>query len=151
MADGDDVKAVKIEDPATESPSDKRLKELRQTFHPMFEPSLTISDQRGAHEVTFQFRHEDHTLCNPLREVLNQHPGVLHVGYTIPHPSEHVVDFILHVKEGYTCAEVMRDGFNVLMNIFDTMGRRFAEAVYKYKTENGIPLDSEDIVPEQNL
>lgn len=54
--------------------------------------------------------------------------------------------FILHVKEGFTCQEVMRDGFRVLMEIFDSLGTKFSAAVVKYKTENGIPLDDEDVL-----
>ena len=64
---------------------DNRLLELRQSFHPSYIPSLFIAEERGGHgkgphEVTFNLMNEDHTICNPLREVLNRHPGVLHVG-----------------------------------------------------------------------
>lgn len=39
----------------------------------------------------------------------------------------------------------MRDGFRVLMEIFDTLGKKFTAAVIEYKNNNGIPLDEEDL------
>ena len=66
-------------------------------------------------------------------------------GYTIPHHSERKVAFMLRVREGYSCQEVMRDGFRVLMDIFGTVGKKFSEAVVKYKMEKGLTLDDEDL------
>ncbi|OQV20348.1 hypothetical protein BV898_05634 [Hypsibius exemplaris] len=125
----------------------KRLIEIRSTFHPSYIPSLFIAEEKGPTEVTFHLKNEDHTICNPLREVLNRHPAVLHVGYTIPHPSERLVAFVLRVKDGFTCQEVMRDGFKVLMDIFGNLGEKFSEAVTKYKLDNGMQLDDEDMAP----
>lgn len=79
-----DEKNLKVEDRDGSDPAkEQRLKDIRQTFHPMFIPTLTVAEQRGPTEVTFHLKNEDHTLCNPLREVLNRHPAVLHVGKTL--------------------------------------------------------------------
>ena len=84
----EDGKPVKPEDGVgvpygNPNEQNKRLQELRQTFHPSYIPSLYVAEEKSPLEVTFHLINEDHTICNPLREVLNRHPGVLHVGMLI--------------------------------------------------------------------
>ena len=78
-----DGKEVKPEDGVpygSPHEQNKRLSELRASFHPAYIPSLYVAEEKGPSEVTFHLINEDHTICNPLREVLNRHPAVLHVG-----------------------------------------------------------------------
>lgn len=42
--------------------------------------------------LTFVLRDEDHTLGNALRYILMRHPDVKFCGYSIPHPSENVMN-----------------------------------------------------------
>jgi len=42
--------------------------------------------------ATFYFRDEDHTLGNSLRYVLSLTPHVSFVGYTVPHPSNPIMN-----------------------------------------------------------
>lgn len=48
----------------------------------------------GADEtnLTFVLRNEDHTLGNALRYVLMRNPDVKFCGYSIPHPSENIMN-----------------------------------------------------------
>lgn len=42
--------------------------------------------------LTFMLRNEDHTLGNALRYVLIKNPDVRFCGYSIPHPSENIMN-----------------------------------------------------------
>lgn len=42
--------------------------------------------------LTFVLRDEDHTLGNALRYVLAKNPDVRFCGYSIPHPSENIMN-----------------------------------------------------------
>lgn len=60
-----------------------------QSSVPMGEPTkLELGQQDGPAAATFTLYHEDHTIGNTLRYILNKNPSVAFVGYTVPHPSE---------------------------------------------------------------
>lgn len=52
------------------------------------EPELNIIESPEPTAATFVFHHEDHTIGNTLRYILNKTPEVAFVGYSVPHPSE---------------------------------------------------------------
>lgn len=59
--------------------------------------------------VTFVIRNEDHTLGNALRYVLTKNPEVKFCGYSIPHPSENIMNVRVQTF-GAPAAEVFRKG-----------------------------------------
>ena len=52
-------------------------------------------EQNDPRCATYVFNNEDHTLGNMLRVVLSGHSDVEFVGYSIPHPSESVMNMRL--------------------------------------------------------
>ena len=53
---------------------------------------IETSDPSSA---TFTLHNEDHTIGNTLRYVLNRSPEVSFVGYSVPHPSEPIMNIRL--------------------------------------------------------
>ena len=53
-------------------------------------PSLQLANADST-TATFHLYGEDHTLGNSLRYILAKAPTTSFVGYSIPHPSEHVI------------------------------------------------------------
>lgn len=56
---------------------------------------FNIQEQNDPRCATYVFNNEDHTLGNMLRVVLSGHSDVEFVGYSIPHPSESVMNLRL--------------------------------------------------------
>ena len=52
------------------------------------QPAVEVEAGADAASATFTLHHEDHTMGNTLRYVLNKNPAVSFVGYSVPHPAE---------------------------------------------------------------
>ncbi len=48
--------------------------------------------------ATFTINEEDHTLGNSLRYVLSRNPETTFVGYSVPHPSEKLINLRLQTR-----------------------------------------------------
>merc|ERR1712224_124159 len=49
---------------------------------------------------TYIFYHQDHTLGNALRAIINQYEGVEMCGYTTPHPLERKIHLRIQLEKG---------------------------------------------------
>ena len=80
---------------------------------------------------TFTINLEDHTLANSLRYVIMKNPNVIFCGYTIPHPSEHKVNFRIQTNRKFTALEVLEKGLNNLnaqcSHIINTFDKAIAD------------------------
>ncbi|RKF55478.1 DNA-directed RNA polymerases I and III subunit RPAC2 [Erysiphe neolycopersici] len=72
--------------------------------------------------ASFEFKNEDHTLANALR------PDVEFCGYSMPHPSENIVNIRIQTYEGTTAIQVLEKGFDDLMDLCDIVAEKFVEA-----------------------
>lgn len=59
--------------------------------------------------LTFVLRDEDHTLGNALRYMLTKNPQVKFCGYSIPHPSENIMNIRVETF-GAPATDVFRQG-----------------------------------------
>ncbi|KAL2898820.1 DNA-directed RNA polymerases I and III subunit RPAC2 [Bienertia sinuspersici] len=82
---------------------------------------------------TFSITEEDHTLANSLRLVLNKDPRVSFCGYSIPHPSEPLVNIRVQTT-GDPAGEVLKDGCQNLISICEHVRKNFDDAVEKFKS-----------------
>ncbi len=60
-------------------------------------------------ECTFALAGEDHTLGNALRYALNKHPDVVFAGYSVPHPSDDVVNVRVQTSGRISATQALRD------------------------------------------
>jgi DNA-directed RNA polymerase I and III subunit RPAC2 len=60
-------------------------------------------------EATFALAGEDHTLGNAVRYMLNKHAGVAFAGYSVPHPSDDVVNIRVQTTGEITATQALRD------------------------------------------
>ena len=88
-------------------------------------PQLANADSTTA---TFRFHGEDHTLGNSLRYILAKSPSTDFVGYSIPHPSEHVINFRLQTRKGKHVQAVMAEACTTLEALCDHILDTFTEA-----------------------
>jgi len=84
--------------------------------------------------ASFQFQKEDHTLGNALRYIIMKNPKVEFCGYSIPHPSEELMNIRIQTYEG-TAVEALEKGFDDLMDMCDVIAETFATAREDFANE----------------
>ena len=89
----------------------------------------------GKFNCTYTFQNEDHTLGNILRYTLMKDPNTLFCGYSIPHPSEDLMNVRLQTKEKNT-NEVMENAMNNIDKISDILSNKFQMALKDFNTNN---------------
>lgn len=79
---------------------------------------------------TFVVNKEDHTLGNALRYVLMRNPSTAFCGYSMPHPSESLVNIRLQTT-GARAVDVFRDGLQQLVDISEHVLNTFDAALVR--------------------
>jgi DNA-directed RNA polymerase I and III subunit RPAC2 len=69
--------------------------------------------------ATFVINREDHTLGNALRYVLMRDPSTAFCGYSMPHPSEQLVNLRLQTSGAKTASAAFRDSLTTLIDMCD--------------------------------
>ncbi|TKA28913.1 hypothetical protein B0A50_03324 [Salinomyces thailandicus] len=96
------------------------------------EPELPKEKQRlrllpGSTETaaSFAFEREDHTLGNSLRYMIMKNPDVEFCGYSIPHPSESVMNLRIQTWDNVSVFDVLRKGLSDLADLCDVVDDKF--------------------------
>ncbi|KAK1074295.1 RNA polymerase subunit AC19 [Friedmanniomyces endolithicus] len=84
--------------------------------------------------ASFAFDHEDHTLGNALRYMIMKNPNVEFCGYSIPHPSEPVMNLRIQTWDDVSVLEVLRKGLNDLEDLCDVVEDKFTIARDEFNT-----------------
>ena len=94
-----------------------------------------ISDkEEGEFNCTYTFRNEDHTLGNILRYMLMKDSNTLFCGYSIPHPSEDLMNIRLQTKEVDT-NKSMGLAMDRIIEIGDILFNKFKNALNDYDSK----------------
>ncbi|KAG9249218.1 DNA-directed RNA polymerase [Calycina marina] len=75
--------------------------------------------------TSFEFQKEDHTLGNALRYIIMKNPEVDFCGYSIPHPSEALMNIRIQTFPPYTAQEALNKGFEDLIALCDVVADTF--------------------------
>ena len=89
---------------------------------------IIYDKEDGDFNCTYSFKNEDHTLGNILRYILMKDSNTLFCGYSIPHPSEDLMNVRLQTKEKNT-NEVMEKAMNRIDEISDILSNKFQKAL----------------------
>ena len=94
-----------------------------------------ISDKEdGEFNCTYTFRNEDHTLGNILRYILMKDSNTLFCGYSIPHPSEDLMNIRLQTKEEST-NKLMAKAMDRVIEVGDILSNKFKNALNDYDSK----------------
>lgn len=109
-----DAEAIKIDlhNPTTPPPTEQRIQVLKNSTDTA---------------ASFEFKNEDHTLGNALRYIIMKNPDVEFCGYSIPHPSEPLMNIRIQTYRG-TAYEALEKGFNDLEALCDVVADTFTMA-----------------------
>jgi len=82
----------------------------------------TVQDENGNdltvdHSGTFTFRDEDHTLGNALRYMLARNRDVEFAGYSIPHPSDPVMNLRVQTNKNTNVVEALQSALSNLKQV----------------------------------
>lgn len=114
----EDVDMVADEQEETEEDADKEKIRLLS--------SATSEDGTCA---SFQISEEDHTLGNALRYIIMKNPDVEFCGYSIPHPSETLLNLRIQTYGKFTAVEVLQKGLQDLMDLCDAVEDKFTQRI----------------------
>lgn len=92
-------------------------------------PQATSEDGCNA---SFQIAEEDHTLGNALRYIIMKNPEVEFCGYSIPHPSEALLNLRIQTYGEITAIEALQKGLQDLMDLCDVVEEKFTQRVTEY-------------------
>lgn len=90
-------------------------------------PELEVQRQEGDNtSATYSFLNEDHTLGNLLRNVIIKNHQVEFCAYSVPHPSEPVMNLRLQVHESAgDTKKVLRHGLKRISKMSDVLLEKF--------------------------
>lgn len=77
--------------------------------------------------MTLSQENEDHSLANSLRFFLNKNPNVSFCGYSMPHPTEELVNIRVQTTGEVTAAQAMRTACQDLNSCLAHMKAVFEE------------------------
>ena len=82
----------------------------------------------NAYSRTFCIGDEDHTLGNSLRHILMQHQGIDFAGYSVPHPSEPMVQIRVQTSPDYVPAtDALQEAAETLADVCDILLERLEQ------------------------
>ncbi|TVY21268.1 DNA-directed RNA polymerases I and III subunit RPAC2 [Lachnellula arida] len=134
VASEDDVSMN--DEPAVDTPSsnDDPHNPARMAFG---EQRIRILPGSSDTAASFEFKGEDHTLGNALRYIIMKNPKVEFCGYSIPHPSEDLMNIRIQTYEG-TASEALEKGLDDLSDLCDVVEEKFIKA----RDEYGTPMET---------
>lgn len=86
--------------------------------------------------ATFSIEEEDHTLANSLRFFLNKNPHVAFCGYSMPHPSEELVNMRVQTTGQVTAMQAVKAACEDLQQVCGHMRSTLAAAVTAYQAQH---------------
>ncbi|AMD19706.1 HCL445Cp [Eremothecium sinecaudum] len=89
-------------------------------------PQATSDDGTCA---SFQINDEDHTLGNALHYIIMKNPEVEFCGYSIPHPSENLLNIRIQTYGAITAVEALHKGLQDLMDMCDAVEDKFTQRI----------------------
>ncbi|SCU81626.1 LAFA_0C06238g1_1 [Lachancea sp. 'fantastica'] len=90
---------------------------------------LTSATSEDGKCASFQISEEDHTLGNALRYIIMKNPDVEFCGYSIPHPSENLLNLRIQTYGESTAVEVLHKGLQDLMDLCDAVEDKFTQRI----------------------
>eukprot|EP00884_Botryococcus_braunii_P003334 jgi/Botrbrau1/13000/Bobra.384_1s0024.1 len=100
-----------------------------------------MGDEAVDSEATFAIEDEDHTLANALRFMLNKNPHVVFCGYSIPHPTETVVNLRIQTSGEMSAAQALREACHNVREVCSHMKATFLKAVEEYNDSVVEPME----------
>ena len=88
-------------------------------------------NDEGNFNCTYSFTGEDHTLGNLLRYALMKDPETLFSGYSVPHPSEDLMNIRLQTHTNKT-ENVLNNAFDNIIKISNILRNKFKIANEKF-------------------
>lgn len=99
------------------------------------EVELKVDTGGDPSAATFTLHNEDHTIGNTLRYMLNKTPEVSFVGYSVPHPSEPIMNLRLQTV-GPDATKVLHGALGNVYNVGEHVLKTFDAAVEAHRASS---------------
>ncbi|KAI0066897.1 RBP11-like subunits of RNA polymerase [Artomyces pyxidatus] len=99
----------------------------------MAEATPKIRIMKGAEPdlsaATYQIFNESHTLGNALRWMLMKNPKVEFCGYSVPHPSENLINLRIQMYDHLSSMTALLNALNDLDNLFGSIEEAYQQSL----------------------
>lgn len=79
--------------------------------------------------ATYVIREESHTLGNALRWMIMKNPSVEFCGYSVPHPSENLIQIRIQMYDRLSSLEALLSALDNLDSLFETIDQKYAKSL----------------------
>jgi len=86
--------------------------------------------------ASFALEREDHTLGNSLRYLITKNPDVEFCGYSIPHPSEAVMNLRIQTWDNVSVFTVLRKALDDLEDLCNVVEDKFTTARDQFNAQH---------------
>ncbi|KAF7316265.1 RBP11-like subunits of RNA polymerase [Mycena indigotica] len=77
--------------------------------------------------ATYQIFDESHTIGNPLRWMLMKNPKVEFCGYSVPHPSENLIQVRIQMYDNLSSLTALIEALSNLDSLFSTIETKYVD------------------------
>ncbi|KAL9710361.1 RNA polymerase subunit AC19 [Leucoagaricus gongylophorus] len=85
--------------------------------------------------ATYQIHDESHTMGNSLRWMLMKNPKVEFCGYSVPHPSENVINVRIQMYDNLSSLDALIDALGNLDNLCEVIEDAYLDSLRENKHE----------------
>ena len=100
------------------------------------EVAFDVKGTESEYSRTYCIGDEDHTLGNALRHILMQHEGINFAGYSVPHPSEPVVQIRVQTDGQNKATDALIEAAETLGETCDFLLEELERAIPDVKEDN---------------
>ncbi|KAG0701145.1 DNA-directed RNA polymerase [Suillus ampliporus] len=79
--------------------------------------------------VTYQIFDESHTIGNALRWMIMKNPKVEFCGYSVPHPSENLIQLRIQMYDGLSSLNALLEALTNLDAVCETVENKYHESL----------------------
>jgi len=130
-----------LNDAGNEGDDDELGDDYRLNLEHENNAKITILREGASEDGTcasFQFENESHTLGNALTWIILKNPMVELCAYTIPHPSEPLMNLRVQTYGEISAKEALMKGLGDLRDLCDVVTEKFTTARNEFNAKKGV-------------
>ncbi|PFH49573.1 hypothetical protein AMATHDRAFT_76126 [Amanita thiersii Skay4041] len=98
-------------------------------------PKIKLGHEPDLSAATYQIHDESHTIGNALRWMLMKNPKVEFCGYSVPHPSENVINVRIQMYDHLSSLDALISALDNLDNVCNSIEEKYLNSLRAGKYE----------------
>ncbi|KAI6043978.1 DNA-directed RNA polymerase [Pisolithus marmoratus] len=98
-------------------------------------PKIRIGAAPDLSAATYQIFDETHTIGNALRWMIMKNPKVQFCGYSVPHPSENLIQLRIQMFDGLSSLNALLEALDNLDGVCESVEERYLSSLQEGRYE----------------